>query len=65
MAINPDKFQVILIDKNKFNITIIPLIIYNQAFKSVASLELLRIHLDVKLNFNRGIITFVGQLRSD
>ena len=52
MIINPDKFQVIILDKKKSNLTNIPLTIDNQTIKSVPSVELLGIHLDDKLNFN-------------
>ena len=52
MIINPDKFQAIILDKTKSNLTNIPLTIDNQTVKSVPSVELLRIHLDDKLNFN-------------
>ena len=52
MIINPDKFQAIILDKKKSNLTKIPLTIDNQTIKSVPSVELLGIHLDDKLNFN-------------
>ena len=52
MIINPDKFQAIILDKNKSNLTNIPLTIDNQTIKSVSSVELLGIPLDDKLNFN-------------
>ena len=52
MIINPDKFQAIILDKKKSNLTNIPLTIHNQTIKSVPSVELLAIHLDDKLNFN-------------
>ena len=52
MIINPDKFQTIIIDKKKSNLTNIPLTIDNQTIKSVPSVKLLGIHLDDKLNFN-------------
>ena len=52
MIINPDKFQAIILDKKKSNLTNIPLTIDNQTIKSVPSVELLGIHLDNKLNFN-------------
>ena len=52
MIINPDKFQAIILDKKKSNLTNIPLTIDNQTIKSVPSVELLGIHLDDKLNFN-------------
>ena len=52
MIINPEKFQTIILDKKKSNPTNIPLTIDNQTIKSVPSVELLRIHLDDKVNFN-------------
>ena len=52
MIINPDKFQAIILDKKKSNLTNIPLTIDNQTIKPVPSVELLGIHLDDKLNFN-------------
>ena len=52
MIINPDKFQAIILDKKKSNLTNIPMTIDNQTIKSVPSVELLGIHLDDKLNFN-------------
>ena len=52
MIINPDKFQAIILDEKKSNLTNIPLTIDNQTIKSVPSVELLGIHLDDKLNFN-------------
>ena len=51
MIINPDKFQAIILDKQKSNLTNIPWTIDNQTIKSVPSVELLGIHLDDKLNF--------------
>ena len=52
MIINSDKFQAIILDKKKSNLTNIPLTVDNQTIKSVPSVELLAIHLDDKLNFN-------------
>ena len=52
MIINPDKFQAVILDKKKSNLTNILLAIDNQTIKSVPSVELLGIHLDDKLNFN-------------
>ena len=52
MIIDPDKFQAIILDKKKSNLTNIPLTVDNQTIKSVPSVELLGIHLDDKLNFN-------------
>ena len=50
--INPDKFQAIILDKKKSNLTNIPLTVDNQTIQSVPSVKLLGIHLDDKLNFN-------------
>ena len=52
MIINPEKFQTIILDKKKSNLTNILLTIDNQTIKSVPAVELLGIHLDDKLNFN-------------
>ena len=46
IIINPDKFQVIILDKKKSNLTKIPLTIDNQTIKSVPSVELLGIYLE-------------------
>ena len=40
MIINPDKFQPIILDKKKLNLTNIPLAIVNQTIKSLPSVEL-------------------------
>ena len=52
MIFNPDKFQPIILDKKKSNLTNIPLTIDNQTIKSVPSVELIEIPLGDKLNFN-------------
>ena len=52
MILNPLKFQAIISDKRKSNLTNIPLTIDNQTIKSVPSVVLLGVHLDDKLNFN-------------
>ena len=52
IIINLDKFQAIILDKKKSNLTNIPLTIDNQIIKSVPSVELLGVHLNDKLNFN-------------
>ena len=56
MIINPDKLYLIK--------TNIPLIINNQTIKSVASVKLLGIQLDGKLNFNLHISN-ICQLRTN
>ena len=63
MIINPDKFQAIILDKKKSNLTNIPLTIDNQTIKSAPSVELLGVHLDDKLICISA--TFAGQLRTN
>ena len=50
MIINPDKFQAIILDKKKYNLTNIPLTIDNQTIKSVPSVELLGVQCKKSLN---------------
>ena len=52
MIVNPDKFQVIKIDKKKGDHTNENVVIYNKQIKTVTSVKLLGIQLDDKLNFN-------------
>ena len=52
IIIKTDKFQAIILDKKKSNLTNVPLTIVNQTIKSVPSVELLGIRLDDNLNFN-------------
>ena len=52
MIINPDKFQVIIIDKKKVDHANENVVILNGQIKTVPSVELLRIQLDDKLNFS-------------
>ena len=52
MMVNPDKFQVIIIDKKKGDHTNENEIIDNKQIKTVTSVELLGIQLDDKLNFS-------------
>ena len=52
MIVNPDKFQVIIIDKQKGDNTNESVVIDNKQIKSVPSVELLGIQLDDKLNFS-------------
>ena len=59
IIINPDKFQVIILDKKKSNLINIPLTIDNQTMKSVPSVELLGIYLDDKLNFNLYLFSII------
>ena len=52
MRVNPDKFQVIIIDKKKGDHTNENEIIDNRQMKTVSSVELLGIQLDDNLNFS-------------
>ena len=52
MIVNPDKFQVIIIDKKKGDHTNEKVVIDNKQIKTVPSVELLGIQLDDKLNFS-------------
>ena len=51
MIVNPDKFQVILLDKRGSDNTSIELKIGNEKIKSALSVKLLGVHIDDKLNF--------------
>ena len=55
MIVNPDKFQVIIIDKKKGDDTNENAVIHYKQIKSVSSVELLGIHLDDKLSFSQHI----------
>ena len=55
MIVNPDKFQVIIIDKKKGDHANENVVIDNKQIKSVPSVELLGIQLDDKLNFSSHI----------
>ena len=52
MIVNPDKFQVIIIDKKKGDHSNKNVVIDNKQIKTVPSIELLGIQLDDKLNFS-------------
>ena len=52
MIANPDKFQVILLDKRGSDNTNIELKIGNEKIKSASSVKPLGVHIDDKLNFN-------------
>ena len=52
MIVNPDKFQAILLDKRKSGHTNQRIAVDNQNIKVVSSVELLKIQIDDKLNFN-------------
>ena len=55
MIANPDKFQVILLDKRGSDNTDIELKIGKEKIKSTSSVKLLEIHIDDKLYFNHHI----------
>ena len=50
--VNPDKFQVIIIDKKKGDHTNYNVVIANKQIKTVHSVEILRIQLDDELDFS-------------
>ena len=52
MVVDPDKFQVIIIDKKKGDHTNQKVVIDNKQIKTVSSVELVGIQLDDKLNFS-------------
>ena len=52
MAVNPDKFQVILLDKSKSDHTNLRIVVDNQNKKVILSVELLGIQIKDKFNFN-------------
>ena len=55
LIVNPDKIQVILLDKGGSDNTNIKLKIGNEKIKSTSSVKLLGVHIDDKLNFNHHI----------
>ena len=55
MIVNPDKFQVIFLDKRRFDNTNIEVEIGNEKISSTSSVKLLGVHIDDKLNFNEHI----------
>ena len=52
MIVNPDKFQAIVLNKKRSDLTNTNFQVDNQMIKSVSSLEFLAIEIDDKLNFN-------------
>ena len=52
MMVNPDKFQAIVLNKKRSNLTNTNFQVDNQVIKSVSSVELLAIQINGKLNFN-------------
>ena len=55
MTVNPDKFQVIILDKRGSDNTNIELKIGNEKIKSTSSVKLLGVHIDDKPNFNHHV----------
>ena len=52
MIVNPDKFQAIVLNKKRSDLTNTNFQVDNQVIKLVSSIELLGIQIDDKLNFN-------------
>ena len=52
IIVNPDKFQTIVLNKKRFDLTNTNFQVDNQVIKSVLSVELFGIQIDDKLNFN-------------
>ena len=52
MIVNPDKFQVIVLDKRKSNNTEVKFTIGSEQIQAVPSVDILVITIDDKLNFN-------------
>ena len=55
MNVNPDEFQVILLDNSSFNNTNTEVKLGNEKSKSTTSVKLVGVHIDDKLNFNHHI----------
>ena len=51
MIVNPDKFQVIILDKGRSDNTNIEVEIGNEKISSTSLVKLLGVHIDDKLNF--------------
>ena len=52
MIVNPDKFQAIVLNKKRCDLTNTKFKVDNQVIKSVSSVELFGIQIDDQLNFN-------------
>ena len=57
MIVNPAKFQVVVLNKMRSDLTNTNFQVDNQLVKSVSSVELLGVQIDDKLNFNLLIST--------
>ena len=55
MIVNPDRLQVILLDKRDSDNTNIEVKIGNEKIMSTSSVKLLGVHIDDKLNYNHHI----------
>ena len=55
MIVNPDKFQVILLEKRVSDNTNIEVKIENEKIKSTSLVKLFGVHIDDKLSFNHHI----------
>ena len=51
MIVNPDKFQAILLDKCKLDLTDKNIKIGNQNMQVISDVKILEVHIDHKLNF--------------
>ena len=51
IIVNPDKFQTIVLNKKRFDLTNANFQVDNQVIKSVSSVELLGIQIDDKFKF--------------
>ena len=51
MIVNPDKFQAILLDKCKLDLTDKNIKIGNQNMQVISGIKMLEVHIDHKLNF--------------
>ena len=60
MIVNLDKFQTIVLNKKRSDLTHTNFQVDNQVIKSVSPVDLLGIQIDDKLNFNLHIAKFVN-----
>ena len=55
MIVNPEKFQAIILDKQKHNFSNMTIKFYNKTIEIVSSVRLLYVELDNKLNLSRHV----------
>ena len=55
MIVNPDKYQVILLDKGRFDNTTTEVEIRKEKLRSTLSVKLLGVHIDDKPDFNKHV----------